>query len=574
MMAVRRRRWLFPLAWLVAAGAIFIGLGSLPLADPDEGRNAEVAREIKHTGSLLVPLYNGMPYLDKPALYLDLVAGSLAVLGDTETAARLPSAVFGVLTLLLISTFCRRVYSERTAAIAVVVVATVPLFIVFSRAVIFDMMLTFFVCASLLAGFIALDSGDRPGVGKWFTLSVLAAALATLVKGPVGFILPLFGLFAYARVCKVDGGKRFFTPFNLLVFAVPVLGWFVALSLKMTDFPYYGLVKESLERFTSATELRRNAPVYYYVPVIAAVFFPWSILLPEMIARGWRRRSEAGRADAMLAISAIVVVAFFSISRSKLPGYVLPAVVALGALTARVFDLAMNDPEGASAGVIRRGTLILTGACGIVGGLLAANQFGLLSLQTLFHIKPVEFERAQVMLTPVMLWFLGIAVAAAAARASRRIPAMFAVFALPPFLLMAVGSGQLYAYAEGISSRPLAQALKRHSPANVEVACYQCFPPGLAFYLQRPITVLSEDGREIPSNYIAFDLETPPWPQQMVPLDSADAWIASQDASVFLLSRGKAPQPWVADLAAVRGATLVQLRPRWWGMLIPPLASD
>jgi 4-amino-4-deoxy-L-arabinose transferase-like glycosyltransferase len=557
----------------VAAGAIFIGLGSLPLMDPDEGRNTEVAREMKETGSLLVPLYNGMPYLDKPALYFDLVAGSLAALGDTETAARLPSALFGVLTLVLVWAFCRRVYSERTAAIAVLVIATAPLFIVFSRSVIFDMALTFFVCASLLAGFVALETNDEPESGSWFTLSVLAAALATLVKGPVGFLLPLLGLLAYARIRRVAGGKRFFSRRNLLLFFVPVLAWFVALSIAMPDFPYYGLVKETLTRFTSSAEFRRGAPVYYYIPVIAAVFFPWSILLPELIYRGWRQRSRALSTDAMLAIFAIVVVLFFSISRSKLPGYVLPVIVVLGVLTARMFDSAISDPAGTSAALIRRGTLFLAAACGVAAGLLAANQLGLLSMQTLFHIRQVEFERAQVMIAPLTIWFLGIAVAAAAARATRNIPAMLAVFALPPFLLMAVASSQLHAYAEGISSRPLAQAIERYNPEGAEVVCYRCFPPGLAFYLGRPIRVISEDGHEIPSNYIAFDLTTPPWPQQMVPLDGADAWMDSRKGPVFLLARGTSPKPWVRSLAAARGVTVGQLTPKWWGALIPPAAD-
>jgi 4-amino-4-deoxy-L-arabinose transferase-like glycosyltransferase len=560
----------FVLAWLVAAGAIFIGLGSLPLMNPDEGRNAGVAREMKDAGSFLVPLYNGMPYLDKPAFYFDLVAASLALLGDTETAARLPSALFGVLTLVLVWRFCRRAYSDRTAAIAVIVIATAPLFIAFSRTVIFDIVLTFFVCASLLAGFIALETNGQPGTGRWYSVSVLAAALATLVKGPVGFLLPLLGLLAYARIRKVKGGTRFFSPLNLLIFFVPVLAWFVALSLARPDFPYYGLVKESLTRFTSSAEFRRGGPFYYYIPVIAAVFFPWSVLLPEMLVRGWRRRSTAVRADAMLAIFAIVVVIFFSISKSKLPGYVLPGIVALGVLTARVFDAAVEDPAGAAAGVVRRGTVSLAVVCGAAGALLAADQLHLVPLQALFNIRDVEFERAEVVLAPLTLWFLGMTVAAAVARASRRIPAMLAVFALPPFLLMAAAGSHLPAYAQARSSRPLAETIQQSNPGGAEVACYRCFPPGLGFYLGRPITVISADGGEIPSNYIEFELKKPSaWPQQMVRLDAADAWIASRKQPVFVLGRGPSPHPWITDLAAARGATLHELTPGWLGALIP-----
>jgi hypothetical protein len=128
----------------------------------------------------------------------------------------------------------------------------------------------------------------------------------------------------------------------------------------------------------------------------------------------------------------------------------------------------------------------------------------------------------------------------------------------------------LQAYADGRSSRPLAQAIQRDSPGGAEVACYRCFPPGLAFYLGRSIVVISENGHEIPSNYIPFYLKASPWPEQMVRLDNAGAWIAARKDPIFLLSRGASPQPWVAELAAARGTTLRELTRRWWGVLIPP----
>jgi len=170
-----------------------------------------------------------------------------------------------------------------------------------------------------------------------------------------------------------------------------------------------------------------------------------------------------------------------------------------------------------------------------------------------------------------MLWLLGIAVATGAARASRKIPAMLAALALPPFLLMAVAAGRLPAYAEARSSRPLAQAVRLNDPAGAEVACYRCFPPGLAFYLGRTITVFSQDGHEIPSNYIEYELRRPsPWPPQMVHVDDADGWIASRREPVFVLARGFPPPPWIEAVAAAHGASLQQLTPGWWGALITP----
>src|SRR5690348_6524053 len=92
-------------------------LGDLPLEQPDEGRNAEVGREMKESGAWLVPTYDNIAYLDKPAFYFKTVAISLACFGDSETAARIPSAMFGIALLGLVYFFCRREYGIRCAAL-------------------------------------------------------------------------------------------------------------------------------------------------------------------------------------------------------------------------------------------------------------------------------------------------------------------------------------------------------------------------------------------------------------------------------------------------------------------------
>ena len=102
------------LAFVLAGIMIFGRLGGLPLIQPDEGRNAEVAREMKDSGSWLVPTYNGLPYLDKPAFYFKTVALSFALLGQTEAAARLSSALSGLLLLVLMFVFVRRSTQPRS----------------------------------------------------------------------------------------------------------------------------------------------------------------------------------------------------------------------------------------------------------------------------------------------------------------------------------------------------------------------------------------------------------------------------------------------------------------------------
>ncbi len=556
------------MAWAVALFLIFYHLGRLPLLDPDEGRNAEVAREMKDTHSFLTPTYDGLPYLDKPAFYFDVVAVSFTLFGENETAARLPSAIFAVLTLLLVFLFCRRVYGLRTASLAVLVLGTTPLFFAFARLVIFDMALTFFVCAALFAGFLALEAGSAPDGRRYYAVTALATAFAVLVKGPVGLVLPLLGLLAYARVAKRIGGRLFFAPANLLIFFLPVLAWFLGVSVQRPDFPYYGIVRETLSRLTSSSEFHRSAPWYYYFPVIVGVFFPWSMLLPELAVRGWQNRSRAAEADKLLAVFVIVVVVFFSLSQSKLPGYVLPGLVALSILVARVFDLALRD-QGSQAGwLISRGTLLLALVSGATSGVFATQRYGTASLFASIHSR--QFVRAQVLFLPLILVLTLTAAAALGARLSGSIPAMMAAYVLVPVLLLAISGKALDAFAESESSRGLAQSIRGQVLGKPEVICYRCFPPGLPFYLKRTIGVITDSGRETTSNYIVFTLaKDSQWPTQMVHLQDSRERLSTTRAPVLLLARAASAVP----NQLIRSAPWYKLAPEWKAVLLRPQES-
>jgi 4-amino-4-deoxy-L-arabinose transferase-like glycosyltransferase len=234
-------RTLTGVAFLLAAVLFFARLGDLPLIDPDEGRNAEVAREMAESGAWVVPTFNAIPYLDKPALYFHAVALSFRAFGRSETTARLPSALSAAALVVMMFVFCRRVYGERTAALTVLVLATTPLVIGFARLVIFDMPLTFFVSAAILAGHLA-EEDPGPARRRWLLIGAASSAIATLIKGPVGFLVPAAVLAVLHLVERRPRAiLRMLAPVNLLVFLALVLPWFVALVVEHPDFLHYGL---------------------------------------------------------------------------------------------------------------------------------------------------------------------------------------------------------------------------------------------------------------------------------------------------------------------------------------------
>ncbi len=199
-----------------------------------------------------------------------------------------------------------------------------------ARTVIFDMTLAFFVCGAIFAGYLAEESEGRTR-RNWYLLGAVSAGFATLVKGPVGFLIPVLVLLIFNRVEGRRGAwRRLFAPLNLLVFFGVTLPWFVGLCLAHPDFLRYGLVEESFHRFTSAKTFHRSEPFYFYLLIIAGMFFPWSLLLPEAALAAWRERWAKHRADRLCLVWSVVTVLFFSISQSKLPGYILSVTVASG----------------------------------------------------------------------------------------------------------------------------------------------------------------------------------------------------------------------------------------------------
>ncbi len=140
-----------PVLLLAAALALGFDLGGYPLFDPDEGRNAEVAREMATTNDYVLPHLDGLPYLDKPIVYFAAAAASMEVLGPTETAARLPAYLFTLATLVVVVVFVRRRWGSDAAWLAALALATMPLVLAYARTTIMDSALSFCTTLAILA---------------------------------------------------------------------------------------------------------------------------------------------------------------------------------------------------------------------------------------------------------------------------------------------------------------------------------------------------------------------------------------------------------------------------------------
>jgi 4-amino-4-deoxy-L-arabinose transferase-like glycosyltransferase len=492
------RRTLF-LVPLLCAPVFLIGLGASGLAEPDEGRNAEVGREMLETGDYVTPHLNAAVYLDKPPVFFWAVAASVAAFGANETAARLPSALSAVAGIALTVWFARRWFGERVAWLAGALLATMPLYVVFARLVIFDMMLLVFTALSTLLFFEAMESeGPRP----WLAiLGFAAAAAGTITKGPVALVVPLLVALVWALLSRRPGLlKRLRFGTGLLVYLALVAPWALLVESRNPGFLSYALLGENLARMT-ANPYETTRPFHFYARVLAPGLFPWIVLVIvegiAMLARRLRGTPAAepapdARAARFVAVWLGVLVVFFSAISSKRPSYVLPCALPVAILAARLIVRgAATEPSRArrAAGAVM---------CAVATLLLAGVAV----------VKPQTLA-----LPPPLLYATGAAlvVAAVLLLAVRRSasPGLFAAAAALPLLallpLAAVATRQIETER---SSREVSRWLAARLGPEDRVVCFEEFRPGLNYYLRRPIQQVTRAGRVFTSNYIAAHLDT------------------------------------------------------------------
>lgn len=362
--------WLRDLLALTAVlGIPFLQyLGKLPLIDPDEGRYAEIPREMLERGDLITPTLNYVKYFEKPPLLYWLNAASLKIFGQTEFAARLPSALCGLATLLATYLIARKLYDRRTALFSAIILGTSAGFVLQSRIILTDMLLTFCLTSALGAFIIAAQrEGRRSSPLTWY-LFYLFCALAVLAKGLIGIVFPGGIIFVYLLLTgnwRVINRMRLTT--GLLLFLGVTVPWFVAVSLQNPEFARFFFIHEHFERFTSKVH-GRYQPIWFFLPVLLGTMLPWSFFIPGALVRAWRnRRHEDSQAGLYLLIWIALIFLFFSKSSSKLVPYILPIFPPLAILIGHRFSCLMEGGgrELKAAAIMLGTTLTILGLAGL-----------------------------------------------------------------------------------------------------------------------------------------------------------------------------------------------------------------
>lgn len=323
------------LVLLLVLGVWFGSLGIRHLIGPDEGRYAEIAREMHATGDWVTIRYNDLKYFEKPPFHMWVSALAYTLFGVGEWQARLAVALAGLAGMVVTMLAAARWFGARAGWLAGLVLLAAPMWGVASHFNTLDMTLSGAMACVLAFMLLAQHPQATPAARRGWMLACWAAmGVAILTKGLVGLALPGLVLVVYTLVARDFGlWRRLHLVSGVAVMLAISAPWFVLVSARNPEFPQFFFIHEHWQRYTSNLH-SRSGPIVYFVPILLAGFLPWLGLLPRM----WGAlRTPAGEGTAfrpalLTGTWAIAIFVFFSLSRSKLPGYIAPVFPALGLL--------------------------------------------------------------------------------------------------------------------------------------------------------------------------------------------------------------------------------------------------
>jgi 4-amino-4-deoxy-L-arabinose transferase-like glycosyltransferase len=526
-MSVRTRLAVLQIALLlvICLFLFFFGLGAFGLVGADEPRYAQIAREMLARHDWILPTLNGAPWLEKPALLYWKIMSGYMLFGVEDWVARVPSAAHAIILALAVFFFMRRLRpgSELDAAIMTASSAGV---IGFARGASTDMMLTAWFAMAVLAWWAWHVTKGK----LWLAAFYVSLAFGALAKGPVapGLAVLIVGAYAaVARDTRIFWRSLWWPGFAL--FFVLVLPWYLAVEQKAPHFFRIFFLEHNLARF--GTNLYQHAqPFWYYIPVFLLITLPWTVfIVPALVDAGrtsWRKlrhkdnslpaeaasTNAPGSADSVagddlpvfLFLWAAITIVFFSISRSKLPGYILPAIPAATLLTADHLHRRRNIPRLAL----------------ILHSLLSGVILGAALLIPWFMMRASVVPgatRAIVAVTTGAIAILVLIVVRRGGLPTLHFATLVPVVLALVFLLRMAAIPQADAYPiHGLilditqSARPVNQELRRLGVADATpVAVFNVrrdIAYGLNFYRNQPINYYeSESPRDLPSGIPASE---------------------------------------------------------------------
>ncbi|OGT60956.1 MAG: hypothetical protein A3F14_01920 [Gammaproteobacteria bacterium RIFCSPHIGHO2_12_FULL_43_28] len=473
--------WVDCLFLIVTLSALFfIMLGSRPLFVPDEGRYAEIAREMLASHDFITPHLNNITYFEKPALFYWLTAATIKMGGLNLWSVRSVNGILGLLGCLLTYAATRKLYDRATGLLAAFILATSVLYFLMTHMVSLDLPVTVFIAACLYAFLIASKTTNDNKRRYYMWGAAAASALAVLTKGLIGLLLPGLVVFVFLTFTNEWRNlKAYFLPSSLLIFLIIALPWHLLVGSRNPEFYYFYFIEQHFLRYTTK-EIGHYQPVWFFIPVLLVGFFPWIIFLPQALWQAlntsWQRRKERSK-EYFLFFWAVLIFVFFSFSKSKLIPYILPVFPPLAILTARYLAhlLKASTHKG------------LRCAASIIS-LIALTALSAAYFYTQQEALP-DNQAAQFYLVLASLsLFIGALLAAISASKNKAGSLTYLIASMACFLLLALAA---FPGVDNRTVKPLANIVKARLQPGDDVITYNQYFQDLPFYLERPVTILN-----------------------------------------------------------------------------------
>ncbi len=342
-------RWMY---WVLAALLALLWLATLsarPLFNPDEGRYAEIPREMLSSGDWIVPHLNGLAYIEKPPLQYWATALSYRVFGVSAFAARLYCALCALGNLVLVWIAARRLWGLEAGWRAAAALCGMLMFVVLGQLLTLDMSLTFYLTLSLTA-FLLAQRAAQPR--RWMLLAWAAAGCGVLTKGLVAAVIPAAVLLLYSAYSRdFAPWRRLYARWGMPLFLCITVPWHWLAARRLTDFLQFFFVHEHLARYLSPVADRQE-PWWFFIGVFLAGSVPWTLPALRVMGGAWRLGGDGGRLGGgrgwlggrwrgappaafnpalFLWIWVAFIGVFYSLSDSKLMPYILPGHAGAGA---------------------------------------------------------------------------------------------------------------------------------------------------------------------------------------------------------------------------------------------------
>lgn len=497
---------------LALCGILFFwNLGALGLTDRDEGRNAEAGREMLETGDWMSPTFNYEPRYAKPVLVYWLMSASYKTFGVSEFAARFPSALFGLALVLMLYLFLARLRGSNTGLLAALMLALNLQMIGLNRMALTDSVLIFFTTLSLFAFWLGFQTTreQRP----WMWVSYAAMGIATLAKGPVGFLVPLIVVALYLSLTKQwrpfwQEGRPLAGTLLTILIAAP---WYAGMWWLHGNEYTASAQANTVGRFLKPME-GHSFGFLFYIPVLLLGFFPWSgwlLFAWPTALKDWReaRRmaitggaSKSGELDWFAAAWIFATFVFFTLSSTRLPHYIGPLFPAAAILAASYWSRCVNEPatRGANASVhiVMWLGFLLAGALACVpwiyDSMLASKLTKEYPLATQLSLGSGPYVAATVLLIGMgLVGLFGLSDTRrggafwAASGSLFGVVLVLMIFVLPAANKYFVAPQQELAYAAGLNLAP-----------GEQLIAYGATRPSTAFYARRKVLFVGSGEEE------------------------------------------------------------------------------